>query len=180
MYLQNYKIWKQFTTSNILFQNRNLLNVSAKLQNLKAIHNASSAILRTAAAECICKITKSESNSQPCHNAVSACKCWMYLQNYKIWKQFTTHPRHTGASRGCVVNCVAGSIALHDLGCRAVVPPCGLGIANLPVSWWLIANLPEQCRIAPLFARIRLTTHADCANLADLFVGRLFHWLDTY
>ena len=90
MYLQNYKIWKQFTTCHFSLDSANLLNVSAKLQNLKAIHNKGRWSSFHHRAECICKITKSESNSQ--HTSI--CEYWwtgwMYLQNYKIWKQFTT------------------------------------------------------------------------------------------
>ena len=79
----------------------------------------------------------------------------------------------------CELRCRQHSATRFRVSCGGTAVWIG-EYANPLVSCWLIANLPEQCRIAPLFARIRLSTHADCANLADLFVGRLFHSLDTY
>ena len=42
-----------------------VLNATAKLQNLKAIHNPKLEMYIDGYAECDCKITKFESNSQP-------------------------------------------------------------------------------------------------------------------
>ena len=67
-----------------------MLNANAKLQNLKAIHNGCCLSLTSMLAECECKITKSESNSQPFTVAGAGAESWMRMQNYKIWKQFTT------------------------------------------------------------------------------------------
>ena len=87
---QNYKIWKQFTTKELKKQAYTMLLSIAKLQNLKAIHNATSH-------ECLShfvvinrKTTKFESNSQPLFGwSVWSMSCYQ-SQNYKIWKQFTT------------------------------------------------------------------------------------------
>ena len=87
---QNYKIWKQFTTTIILtFIIVKLLSIT-KLQNLKAIHNNHNPHFYYCKVVVNHKTTKFESNSQrgtPC-----SCKrlCCCQSQNYKIWKQFTT------------------------------------------------------------------------------------------
>ena len=87
---QNYKIWKQFTTSfSIYIRGKRLLSI-AKLQNLKAIHNLLQDVEASRLVVINRKTTKFESNSQ--HNSafLSATRCCYQSQNYKIWKQFTT------------------------------------------------------------------------------------------
>ena len=87
---QNYKIWKQFTTTRQRqVQQPRLLSI-AKLQNLKAIHNLSCCFLARFFVVINRKTTKFESNSQ--HEMVGfthSDSCYQ-SQNYKIWKQFTT------------------------------------------------------------------------------------------
>ena len=91
---QNYKIWKQFTTSpNVTTALAKLLSI-AKLQNLKAIHN------KRVRRECFWlvvinhKTTKFESNSQLLVKHLPLLICCYQSQNYKIWKQFTTKKVH--------------------------------------------------------------------------------------
>ena len=112
---QNYKNWKQFTTAkHILNISGGLLSIT-KLQNLKAIHNASIHSVTRATVVINHKTTKFESNSQPVlpmflrstvvinhkttkfesnsqrifHKYFFGYSCYQ-SQNYKIWKQFTT------------------------------------------------------------------------------------------
>ena len=88
---QNYKIWKQFTTLPSSIRIRYWLLSITKLQNLKAIHNPCSCYLITTYVVINHKVTKFESNSQPCIAAIlPGCRCYQ-SQNYKIWKQFTTY-----------------------------------------------------------------------------------------
>ena len=90
---QNYKIWKQFTTGVPLLPNRCRLLSITKLQNLKAIHNLNLGHLNLKGVVINHKTTEFESNSQL--NELEAL--WHFgcyqSQNYKIWKQFTTHKR---------------------------------------------------------------------------------------
>ena len=87
---QNYKIWKQFTTTIIWSTNLYWLLSIAKLQNLKAIHNERVILFTKIIVVINRKTTKFESNSQQ----VSPVKLYhdgcYQSQNYKIWKQFTT------------------------------------------------------------------------------------------
>ena len=86
---QNYKIWKQFTTSSLsLLSTEKLLSIT-KLQNLKAIHNA---VPNGGSRNVVInhKTTKFESNSQQYFCQVKMTNCCYQSQNYKIWKQFTT------------------------------------------------------------------------------------------
>ena len=87
---QNYKIWKQFTTSVLDSCLYSLLLSIAKLQNLKAIHN--NCILYSSIALVVInrKTTKFESNSQLPNIALLIPSGCYQSQNYKIWKQFTT------------------------------------------------------------------------------------------
>ena len=87
---QNYKIWKQFTTT-FRFENWyiSLLSIT-KLQNLKAIHN--SVINKDTVKQVVInhKTTKFESNSQRLLRTVQKRYGCYQSQNCKIWKQFTT------------------------------------------------------------------------------------------
>ena len=95
--LQNYKIWKQFTTSiNALLFDVVLLSIT-KLQNLKAIHNLSQYRKLRLLVVINRKITKFESNSQLFGIALSLVGGCYQSQHYKIWKQFTTF-LHTNLS----------------------------------------------------------------------------------
>ena len=112
---QNYKIWKQFTTQNILTIGKRLLLSITKLQNLKAIHNPipittsnglvvinrkttkfesnsqqSSVIDKLYEVVINHKTTKFESNSQRNNEMLLFVNGCYQSQNYKIWKQFTT------------------------------------------------------------------------------------------
>ena len=92
---QNYKIWKQFTTFINVVIKVFALFPTAKLQNLKAIHNWVFSQTTHGAVVSNRKITKSESNSQhPIHIHRGRQRCFQ-PQNYKIWKQFTTCAEHT-------------------------------------------------------------------------------------
>ena len=87
---QNYKIWKQFTTS--LYDNKILVALLSitKLQNLKAIHNIKGLVKRNIVVVINHKTTKFESNSQQYQAIPMQHYCCYQSQNYKIWKQFTT------------------------------------------------------------------------------------------
>ena len=87
---QNYKIWKQFTTSQAHNANSAGMLSITKLQNLKAIHNQQT-VARYKISDVINhKTTKFESNSQLyCSPITTGSGCYQ-SQNYKIWKQFTT------------------------------------------------------------------------------------------
>ena len=91
---QNYKIWKQFTTSyfNYVIQ-KTLLSIT-KLQNLKAIHNLLQCLLVSYSDVINHKTTKFESNSQHFLRVCFSAFCCYQSQNYKIWKQFTTSWRN--------------------------------------------------------------------------------------
>ena len=113
---QNYKIWKQFTTTTKTRLYAGKLLSIIKLQNLKVIHNASFTVFWCNKVVINHKTTKFESNSQliprstfPAivvinHNTIkfesnsqlAVCSgvywyCCYQSRNYKIWKQFTTH-----------------------------------------------------------------------------------------
>ena len=62
-----------------------------KLQNLKAIHDSKSRDIVKALVVINRKTTKFESNSQPTNEWDEQTKCCYQSQNYKNWKQFTTH-----------------------------------------------------------------------------------------
>ena len=88
---QNYKIWKQFTTGSFsVWIWISLLSIT-KLQNLKAIHNRAYSSRESGCVVINRKTTKFESNSQlkPIHWSAKL-SCYQ-SQNYKIWKQFTTY-----------------------------------------------------------------------------------------
>ena len=87
----NHKIWKQFTTKlNDCFIANWLLSIT-KLQNLKGIHNCSLEPLVSLSVVINRKTTKFESNSQlPLIITFTMFRRYQ-SQNYKIWKQFTTH-----------------------------------------------------------------------------------------
>jgi len=87
---QNYKIWKQFTTTSASLNPLLLLLSIAKLQNLKAIHNLISLIVSLLKVVINRKTTKFESNSQRFISSIRCPRCCYQSQNYKIWKQFTT------------------------------------------------------------------------------------------
>ena len=112
---QNYKIWKQFTTGNADEWTLLLLLLITKLQNLKAIHNSLTSIMRWRTVVINHKTTKFESNSQRCRPSCrwrgvvinhkttkfesnsqpkpllpTLWRSCYQSQNYKIWKQFTT------------------------------------------------------------------------------------------
>ena len=61
-----------------------------KLQNLKAIHNGTYAVITAAMVVINHKTTKFESNSQRTFRDIIITSCCYQSQNYKIWKQFTT------------------------------------------------------------------------------------------
>ena len=87
---QNYKIWKQFTTSLcIKWWICRLLSIT-KLQNLKAIHNTIILTVQRYKVVINHKTTKFESNSQRFCVWRLPFTCCYQSQNYKIWKQFTT------------------------------------------------------------------------------------------
>ena len=87
---QNYKIWKQFTTSsNFIRLFVTLLSIT-KLQNLKAIHNSWRPYQKAAPVVINHKTTKFESNSQRAVKQIEIAKSCYQSQNYEIWKQFTT------------------------------------------------------------------------------------------
>ena len=88
---QNYKIWKQFTTGNADEWTLLLLLLITKLQNLKAIHNSLTSIMRWRTVVINHKTTKFESNSQHKRLPVLLSLGCYQSQNYKIWKQFTTN-----------------------------------------------------------------------------------------
>ena len=90
---QNYKIWKQFTTYSHRSILRMLLLSIAKLQNLKAIHNSQILLIDGYVVVINRKTTKFESNSQRLQGEESQTASCYQSQNYKIWKQFTTPPR---------------------------------------------------------------------------------------
>ena len=87
---QNYKIWKQFTTS-IRKQpiHWKLLSIT-KLQNLKAIHNKLLSRYNQKEVVINHKTTKFESNLQRFKKSTFFISSCYQSQNYKIWKQFTT------------------------------------------------------------------------------------------
>ena len=87
---QNYKIWKQFTTMNILERVKKALLSIAKLQNLKAIHNCKHFKKHIHPVVINRKTTKFESNSQRYVSTRLGYFSSYQSQNYKIWKQFTT------------------------------------------------------------------------------------------
>ena len=112
---QNYKIWKQFTTSQYINGSVIALLSIAKLQNLKAIHNdyhtnplclnvvinrkttkfesnsqQEEPLQKKYVVVINRKTTKFESNSQPFAGSLCLPSCCYQSQNYKIWKQFTT------------------------------------------------------------------------------------------
>ena len=87
---QNYKIWKQFTTSINRDSSRFELLSITKLQNLKAIHNEAGTTLQVVDVVINRKTTKFESNSQQVSIGIVAGSSCYQSQNYKIWKQFTT------------------------------------------------------------------------------------------
>ena len=90
---QNYKIWKQFTTTACLKRTKVWLLSITKLQNLKAIHNIGMLGYLGEVVVINHKTTKFESNSQlGVHHSRSNMGCYQ-SQNYKIWKQFTTNVR---------------------------------------------------------------------------------------
>ena len=62
-----------------------------KLQNLKAIHNRPYILPFNRVVVINHKTTKFESNSQLGMDADELLRCCYQSQNYKIWKQFTTH-----------------------------------------------------------------------------------------
>ena len=87
---QNYKIWKQFTTSfNHNIYNVPLLSIT-KSQNLKAIHNPLPQQTYKGLVVINHKTTKFESNSQLRIGIEGVLGSCYQSQNYKIWKQFTT------------------------------------------------------------------------------------------
>ena len=88
---QNYKIWKQFTTILLFCQGNSSLLSIAKLQNLKAIHNAMFWHQTDGFVVINRKTTKFESNSQLERFLSARHSCCYQSQNYKIWKQFTTY-----------------------------------------------------------------------------------------
>ena len=88
--LQNYKIWKQFTTIRTYHYKREKLLSITKLQNLKAIHNQTYSLCVGVRVVINHKTTKFESNSQRrTATASSIARCYQ-SQSHKIWKQFTT------------------------------------------------------------------------------------------
>ena len=87
---QNYKIWKQFTTAFPSCINSSMLLSIAKLQNLKAIHNANAIKGVLSLVVINRKTTKFESNSQQRRWWWAGERRCYQSQNYKIWKQFTT------------------------------------------------------------------------------------------
>ena len=90
---QNYKIWKQFTTYEPHRATCNKLLSITKLQNLKAIHNSVERHLKIYLVVINHKTTKFESNSQRVLFKILLVTSCYQSQNYKIWKQFTTHMR---------------------------------------------------------------------------------------
>ena len=87
---QNYKIWKQFTTTRRLANlSKRMLSIT-KLQNLKAIHNCVQRSIPMSNDVINRKTIKFESNSQRNNNNIKKVLCCYQSQNYKIWKQFTT------------------------------------------------------------------------------------------
>ena len=88
---QNYKIWKQFTTTLIRIKYRLRLLSITKLQNLKAIHNSWNKVTTNKCVVINHKTTKFESNSQLKWRWASDIISCYQSQNYKIWKQFTTN-----------------------------------------------------------------------------------------
>ena len=83
---QNYKIWKQFTTTlGIITFADEMLSI-AKLQNLKAIHNLSPSLPLVGWDVINHKITKFESNSQQSIKQTTRDTSCYQSQDYKIWK----------------------------------------------------------------------------------------------
>ena len=77
----------------VMSRRTSLLSIT-KLQNLKAIHNTFVAFKLRAIVVINHKTTKFESNSQLLKElATWRLRCYQ-SQNYKIWKQFTTHIKH--------------------------------------------------------------------------------------
>ena len=107
---QNYKIWKQFTTSHTLrIYGLTLLSIT-KLQNLKAIHNA--ILLHQPKHPVVInhKTTKFESNSQRLISVSSkVCSCYQ-SQNYKIRKEFTINKYNAS-----VINALLSIAKLQNL-----------------------------------------------------------------
>ena len=87
---QNYKIWKQFTTSIEKTLGLGAMLSITKLQNLKAIHNTLGTIKKQVYDVINHKTTKFESSSQQTSRLLGNFLCCYQSQNYKIWKQFTT------------------------------------------------------------------------------------------
>ena len=112
---QNYKIWKQFTTScSLRSRPRQLLSIT-KLQNLKAIHNIFSWHFYHSTVVINHKTTKFESNSQRACVWVIIPPCYYQSQNYKIWKQFTTeNARKRGARRLLSITKLQNLKAIHN------------------------------------------------------------------
>ena len=98
---QNYKIWKQFTTSHFKATLGSLLLSITKLQNLKAIHNLLLPMVTPETVVMNHKTTKFESNSQRLGKSTKKIWSCYQSQNYKIWKQFTTVFRYENAKASC-------------------------------------------------------------------------------
>ena len=98
---QNYKIWKQFTTKIPLDPQVIRLLSIAKLQNLKAIHNAFTPPFHIRGVVINRKTTKFESNSQQEIKDAGVRLCCYQSQNYKIWKQFTTDLTRSNRCNRC-------------------------------------------------------------------------------
>ena len=81
---QNYKIWKQFTTSIHKGKPTRLLLSIIKLQNLKAIHNNGGCKPTEYNVVINHKTTKFESNSQRSKSSIFLAVSCYQLQNYKI------------------------------------------------------------------------------------------------
>ena len=116
---QNYKIWKQFTTSaKGLYCFIKLLSI-AKLQNLKAIHNSFASLYPQRQVVINHKTTKFESNSQRSRALYGLASGCYQSQNYKIWKQFTTIELGGNAHQSLLSIAKLQNLkAIHNLGCR--------------------------------------------------------------
>ena len=122
---QNYKIWKQFTTSSILNFIVSMLLSITKLQNLRAIHNG--LFYRNYLYFVVInhKTTKFESNSQPREAIKSRTFCCYQSQNNKIWKQFTTRTQVLCRMQALLsITKLQNLKAIHNIWLQSFIPCC--------------------------------------------------------
>ena len=119
---QNYKIWKQFTTHPKRQRHQVRLLSITKLQNLKAIHNWGTLSKQFFAVVINHKTTKFESNSEQIRVLLYHLLCCYQSQNYKIWKQFTTHQPVSARRSRVVINHKITKFESNSQRCPLIAP----------------------------------------------------------